>query len=239
MKTRKLDYRTCCAILVVCAFCAVFVGSLLPSARAAGANGQLDIGVQLQPNKPTDDDIGGQATVAFTKDTLRGLEGVWVVVTRRESRAEKYGLTMRSLKSEIETQLQHNNIHIFSQKEYSNANKGGILCIDILPLISEEMGFSAVSINIALMQNVMLTGGNAARICQATTWERRTVALCDLESIREIPQNVTGFVDHFIKDFNSANVAGQTQEPATKPEKSEPEIQDKPEHKVPPKFMMI
>ncbi len=203
----------------------------------------MDVGVQLKTDN-SDSPEESRTTVAFTKDTLRGLEGVWVVVTRRESRAEKYGLTLRDLKSRIETQLQQNNIHVMSKSQHGKSPNSGILCVDILPLISEEMGFSAVSINIALMQNVMLTGENATKMCQATTWERRTVALCDLESIREIPQNVTGFIDHFIKDYTAVNAGEQVQEPAAEPSPPEAEKSNEPEPnthepKNPPKFMMI
>ena len=238
MRTHKLDRGLCGVNLILWRLGTVFLINLTPCAQAAGQNGQVDIGVKLQPGKPTDNN-NGQAKVAFTRETLRGLEGVWVVVTRRESRAEKYGLTMRTLQSQIETLLGRNNIRVMSQKQYTQSHNAGILCIDILPLISEEMGFSAVSINIALMQNVMLTGDNETRICQATTWERRTVALCDLESIKEIPQNVTGFVNHFIKDFNAVNSSAKAQEPSTGPTPSRPEEPNEPESKNPPRFMMI
>lgn len=238
MKTNRSKCATLCAILAVWLVGAALLGRFAPHAQAQ-FTGQKDIGVHLQPDKPDDSDKAEQLEVAFTKDTLRGLEGVWVVVTRRESRAEKYGLTLRTLKSQIEAQLQQHDIGVLSQSQYTHSSNGGILCIDILPLISEEMGFSAVSINIALMQNVMLTGENAEKMCQATTWERRTVALCDLESIKEIPQNVAGFVDHFIKDFISANAVTKTPEPATDPNTPKPQDAESVEPKGPPKSMLI
>ncbi len=200
----------------------------------------LNIGVQMDTGKSrSSGDAEDEPIVALTIDTLRGLEGIWVVVTKRDIKAEKYGLIAQTIKGQVESRLQQNNIPILSKEQYKQSDKGGILCIDILPLIAEEMGYSAVGINIALMQNVLLTGEGANRVCQATTWEQRTVALCDMDGLREIPQSVIGFIDRFIKDFGAANTEHEPQEPPIAPYSAPPSKSDSHQIAGPPRSLMV
>jgi len=146
-----------------------------------------------------------QAGVVATQQSLQGLVGIRVVVKKHNLDTAKYGLTFDELQTEIESRLRSRGVQVVAREEYSGASRTGILHIDVLPLIAEATGFCAVSINVALVQNVILTGQDTTRLCQATTWERRTVALCDTESLKEIPKTVVGFVDQFVKDYIAAN----------------------------------
>ncbi len=246
MDTHRI-IRSLRSIVVAVTLAALTLGPLPARAaqrKKANDRSHLDIGVHLDTGDSATGKDTEQPEVAFTTDTLRGLQGVWLMVTRRDTKAEKYGLDTVALESAIKSHLRSRGIPLLSKEQYKKSDKAGILCIDVMPLISEEMGYSAVGISVGLMQNVLLTGESKARICQATTWEQRTVALCDLDGIREIPESVTGFVDHFVRDFEKANTdrrkdAEQREDTRSAPPEPKREPAEEPDQSDPPRFMMI
>lgn len=99
---------------------------------------------------------------AYTRSTLRGLDGVYVAVEPLGSEVESQGLTAAMLKSDSELQLRVAGIRVLSKKEWART-KGGPVCyveVNIVTdvVLAQDLGFAlyAYEIKVEFNQDVVL-----------------------------------------------------------------------------------
>jgi hypothetical protein len=149
------------------------------------------------------------------RETLRGLQGIGVIVDMVRPEAEQLGLTREALQTDTDLQLRQYGIKVVSFLEmfttpgvpvlYINAN------VKVRPGGMDPI--AAVSIVVQLKQNVSLDRDPTIR-CKVPTWESAAVATVGRANIRQVRAAVRDLVARFINDYLVAN----PKQPAPTPE---------------------
>ncbi|MCE5324117.1 hypothetical protein LLG46_12500 [bacterium] len=142
------------------------------------------------------------ARTDFELDSLRGLNGVYVIVQTISPEIMKDGLTVDMLKSAVTKKLNTAGIKMLPKSD-SLSSKDGILLI-ALSSIKSKTGVHACSIDAELIQ-VTTLARNPDKPCPATTWASGIVAVVSPENVGHLSDTVGEVVDEFIHDYQSAN----------------------------------
>lgn len=140
------------------------------------------------------------------RETLRGLQGIGVIVDMVRPEAEQLGLTREALQTDTDLQLRQYGIKVVSFLEmfttpgvpvlYINAN------VKVRP--GEIDPILAVSIVVQLKQGVSLDRDPTIH-CKAPTWESAAVATVGRANIRQVRDAVKDLVARFINDYLAVN----------------------------------
>lgn len=152
------------------------------------------------------DNTESQISTQFTypKDTLKGLQGVKVLVEAIKPEVEKYGLTEQQLQTDVELRLRQNGIKVLSEKEWLSAAGQPYIYVNVNIMKVENIPLVTYGITLELKQNVSLER-DPTKLCSASTWDRRGVMSAGLGKIENIRECVKGYVDNFINDYLAAN----------------------------------
>ncbi|MBN1361574.1 MAG: hypothetical protein JW993_13330 [Sedimentisphaerales bacterium] len=140
------------------------------------------------------------------RDTLRGLQGIHVIVEYLKPEVKQLGLTCDALRTDAELQLRQYGIKVLDLPEsivisgspYLYINVGVLSrSIEVLPLL-------AVSINVQLKQTVLLARNPTIR-CKATTWEVGSVAQVGRSNLADVRDVTSDLVARFINDYLTVN----------------------------------
>ena len=180
------------------------VALLIPALRAVELAAEKSSGTLPPPTM-----VLGQ------RETLRGLQGIGVIVDMVRPEAEQLGLTREALQTDTDLQLRQYGIKVVSFLEmfttpgvpvlYINAN------VKVRP--GEIDPTVAVSLVVQLKQNVSLDRDPTIH-CKVPTWESAAVATVGRANIRQVRDVAKDLVAGFIKDYLAVN-PGQ---PAPTPE---------------------
>jgi len=170
--------------------------------------------VELAAEKPGGT-LSSPTMVLGQRETLRGLQGIGVIVDMVRPEAEQLGLTREALQTDTDLQLRQYGIKVVSFLEmfttpgvpvlYINAN------VKVRP--GEIDPTVAVSLVVQLKQNVSLDRDPTIH-CKVPTWESAAVATVGRANIRQVRDVAKDLVAGFIKDYLAVN-PGQ---PAPTPE---------------------
>jgi len=142
---------------------------------------------------------------ADERDTLKGLEGIGVVVKQINPEVEKYGLRKQQIQTDVELRLRQNGIRVFSPEEVLSTPGSPYLSVNVSVFIrADGRKLAAFKINIVLRQKVYLSRDLKIR-CDATTWGTSLVGSGDLSNLETIREYVKDAVDEFINDYLAAN----------------------------------
>ena len=137
------------------------------------------------------------------RDTLRGLQGVGVVVEKTKPEVEQLGLTREALQTDTELQLRQYGIKVLSATE--TAVRGGpFLYVRVTAVGNGMAPFLAVSAQICLKQTAYLMR-DPTIMCYATTWDVTSVFLVGRPRLPEIRERVKDHVAELINDYLSVN----------------------------------
>jgi ribosomal protein S8 len=137
------------------------------------------------------------------RDTLKGLQGVYVLVENLKPEVEKYGLTRQQLQTDVELRLRQNGIRVLSKQEQFSTPGMPYLYVNVntMPDIN---GLVPLGILLELKQNVFLAR-DTTKLCIASTWNGSTTGSVGSKKIETIRDSVKDSVDIFINDYLAAN----------------------------------
>ncbi|MGA1979076.1 MAG: hypothetical protein ABSG99_00710 [Sedimentisphaerales bacterium] len=138
------------------------------------------------------------------RDTLKGLQGVYVLVGNLKPEVEKYGLTTQQLKTDVELRLRQNDIRVLSEQEWLSTLGNPVLYVNVNIVVNEDIGFAAFSISLELKQKVFLAR-DIAKFCLASTWNSGDTGGVGSNNVKNIRDTVKDRVDGFINEYLAAN----------------------------------
>ena len=140
------------------------------------------------------------------RETLRGLQGIGVIVDMVRPEAEQLGLTREALQTDTDSQLRQYGIKVVSFLEMFRTPGIPVLYINANVRVSsgEIDPIVAVSIVVQLKQSVSLDRDPTIH-CKAPTWESAAVATVGRANIRQVRDAVKDLVARFINDYVAVN----------------------------------
>jgi hypothetical protein len=139
----------------------------------------------------------------YTRETLKGLPGVVVIVETIRSDAEADGLNIESLQTEVETRLAEGGVKVLPHNEWKSAAGKPWLYISVSTMKYLMSYF--FSIDVQLKQDVGLTR-HPAIVTSSSTWETGSVGFVSVgEFSAKIHDSVINYVEQFIQDFKAVN----------------------------------
>ena len=139
------------------------------------------------------------------KDTLKGLQGVRVLVEGLKPEIENRGLTRQQLQTDVELRLRQNGIKVLTEKEWLSAPGGPLLYVNVNIMIHKETLLVAFHTLLQLKQAVFLARDLTKKVYGASTWERSLVGSVGLSKIESIREKVKDQVDTFSNDYLTVN----------------------------------
>ena len=139
------------------------------------------------------------------KDTLKGLQGVSVLIESLDSGKEKYGLTTQQMQTDVELRLRQNGIKVLSNKEMYAAPGMPYLYVNVNLVITEDSPIAGYSISVQLKQNILLERDPTKNCCGATTWDSGGAGFISKGRIPTLRENIKDQIDIFSNDYLAVN----------------------------------
>ena len=137
--------------------------------------------------------------------TLRGLDGVGVLVEQLPREVEAEGLTRNQLQKNVESRLRGAGIRVLTREECQKRPGEPYLYINVnVNIAKTESEVYPYSIDAALIQKVSLLR-NPKQTTYAVTWSSGGVGSIAREILGELAGNVESIVGLFVKAFLSEN----------------------------------
>ena len=140
---------------------------------------------------------------APSRESLRGIKGVYLFVEELGKDAIKDGITSKMIQGDIEYRLHEKNIKLFSEEEYKNRDNIPLLYIQINYLKLSEINAYAYYIDLELVQLVTLNRNKYSK--SATTWSVGRIGYINANKLIETRDQIKDVVDIFIKALVSEN----------------------------------
>lgn len=139
------------------------------------------------------------------RDTLRGLNGVHVVVEELRPDAVKDGLTKDAIEEKVVQRLWDAGVRVLMEDQWTIAEGAPYLYVNVNAVKSRDLYVYAVDLQ--LNQNVRLERLPSV-VVAATTWTTGCrVGAVSAESVPILAQVAEQSVDRFIQDYRAANAA--------------------------------
>jgi hypothetical protein len=122
---------------------------------------------------------------SLTRETLRGLQGIEVLMENIAPEAEPDGLTTRQVQTDVELRLRQSGIRVLSREEGRTTPGRPSLYINVNTSKRDGRGFYAYHVTVALNQDVWLARDLAIQSLETTTWSVSTVGSVGEAGIRE------------------------------------------------------
>lgn len=138
----------------------------------------------------------------FSRRSLKGLAGVYVMVEPLGAEAERNGLNKTSVQTDAELKLRQAGITVLTQAESHKTPGSPALYINVNIFGGPLYAFS---IGMELYQDVRLDRDPSTWIPGATTWSVTAVGIVSRENFRNIRDYIKDRVDEFINAYLSVN----------------------------------
>jgi hypothetical protein len=139
----------------------------------------------------------------YTRHTLQGLQGVAVVVESIKSDAEADGLLSTDLQADTELKLSQAGIAVLAQDQWRQTPGRPWLYVSVNTI--KYLASYFFSIDVQLKQEVSLPR-QPSLVTSTATWEVGSIGFVISPDLsQKIRDSVSGYVNHFIRDFLSAN----------------------------------
>lgn len=138
------------------------------------------------------------------RKTLKGLQGVTVVVEQLSREAEQDGLHRLVLQTEVETRLRRARIRVLTLAEALATPGGPTLYVNV-QAVSDGSGAYAVMLRLELIQAVSLAR-DPATVVPATTWHSSgVIGGIEAKEVGTLQQEAGRQADEFINAYRSMN----------------------------------
>ena len=140
------------------------------------------------------------------RSSLRGLQGVMVLVAPLGPAVERFGLTREAILTDAELQLRQYGVKVLSADEYRRTpgHPGLLIVLNVLGADDKQDYPLAVNMSVTLNQDVALIR-DPAMCCEAPTWAQVNVALSGRASLGQVRESVRDMVASFINDYLAVN----------------------------------
>ncbi|HMK36725.1 MAG TPA: hypothetical protein VK463_16745 [Desulfomonilaceae bacterium] len=139
----------------------------------------------------------------ITRETLRGLHGIVVVVESLKSDAEADGLSGATLQEEIQAKLEQSGVRVLPHEEWRGTVGRPWLYVSINTI--KHLFSYFFSIDVQLKQDVILPRAVSIQTSSAT-WEMGSIGFVTIDELPEkIRESVIAYVDNFISDYRAVN----------------------------------
>jgi len=137
--------------------------------------------------------------------TLKGLQGISVLIENLSPEVEREGLTKNQLQIEVEFKLRERGIKILSKEESLKTPGEPYLYINVnINMGKTESDIYPYSIDMLLIQKVSLIR-NPQQITYAITWSTGGVGSITQQLVSQLRSSVIDMVDIFIKAYLAEN----------------------------------
>lgn len=176
-----------------------------------GGEGSFDIASPKEP--PADYKLSRRTAWALTDKyqqnqlrSLRGLEGIGVVIETLQSDAELIGLTKSQLQTDIESQLGNARIRVLTEEERLKTKGTPYLYVNVNSVLFRQISSYGYNIYVALQQDVRSERNPSADVLSACTWIYGITGGVETSKlVEEIRKDVGALVDRFINDYLTVN----------------------------------
>lgn len=139
--------------------------------------------------------------------SLRGLQGVSVIVEQVDPDAEAAGVSAQALKENAEKLLRTKGIRVLSRSERLKTPGGPMLYVNINTLPEAKTGLYSYNIDVSLRQLVVLARSQS-HVTVATTWDTGILGQAGKKVFAEaVRVNLEKGVDDFADAFRALNPA--------------------------------
>lgn len=145
-----------------------------------------------------------KTTFVTRNDTLKGLQGFYVMVENLTPEEEKHGITSQQLQTDVELKLRQNGIRVLTEQKSFLTVGVPCLYVNLNLTIDEELQLVAYNISIDLHQMVLLERDLTKR-CDASTWTKGITGFIGLDNIKNIRERVKDTVNLFVSDYLAVN----------------------------------
>jgi len=138
----------------------------------------------------------------FARATLRGLQGVSVLIEDLPPESARAGLTTQQLQTEVEEQLRHAGIPVLT-KEQAFRLQGARYVYVYVHLVPHPIGLTVYTILVEVNQRASLDlNGSSASV---STWSTQRLGTVGSRHLATVRHDVRGQIDHFIHVYRSVN----------------------------------
>jgi hypothetical protein len=158
---------------------------------------------------------------AMSRETLRRLEGVRVLVEDFTPEVGRDGLTRQQVQTAVERRLRTAGIQVLTEREWATTPGNPYLAVRVnaRQTTGELSGLYAYAIAVEFKQTAVLVRDSDLRAMGAATWSVGASGSVDRDHLRQIGAAVDAQIDHFITAYRSVNPAPTVDpEPAVNPE---------------------
>ena len=157
----------------------------------------------------------------FARATLRGLQGVYVLLEDIKPEMARAGLTTQQLQTDVEGQLRQAGMPVLT-KDQAFRMQGAPYLYIYVHLLPHPIGLTAYSILVEVNQRASLDlNGSSAYV---STWSMQRLGTIGSAHLATIRNDVRNQVDHFITVYRSVNPppADRALPPSPAPRSKEP-----------------
>jgi len=143
----------------------------------------------------------------YTRETLRGLQGVAVVVETLKSDAEADGLNAGDLQADVESKLIEAGISVLPHEQWRQTAGHPWLYVSVNTI--KYLASYFFSIDVQLKQDVSLPR-DPSILTSSATWELGSIGFAVPQSFPDkIRESVNTYISRFIADFSAVNHPSQ------------------------------
>ncbi len=144
----------------------------------------------------------GETIAARNWQTLRGIEGVQIVIGDLNPDAVRDGLNKNLLEGDVLRTLIGAGIDVLARQERLQTPGAPWLYVSV-GTVKTKLGSHVYSVSVALFQDALLDCSGVRTTVQ--TWERGTFGMTRSHDLRRIRQVVGDLVGVFVKDYLAMN----------------------------------
>ena len=142
-----------------------------------------------------------------SRETLKGLQGLWVLVEELQPNIQKYakksGLNASQLQKDIEQRLRTTNIRVVSEKDWLTLPGRPALYVNINTHETEKYWY-AYNIKLELRQIVFLEANPKVRALTGT-WSVNMTGMANIGNLHIIKNDAMVLVERFVAAYRSVN----------------------------------
>lgn len=139
---------------------------------------------------------------AYTRETLRGLSGVGVVIEDLSSNATRAGLTTAQLQTDVELRLRKAGVRVLTASERKETPGGPFLAVIVTA--REKLGLYGYSVEVHFLQRVYLERNFTDAL--AITWAVDSTGTVGADRFRQgIRESVGDHIDKFLNAYLAVN----------------------------------
>jgi hypothetical protein len=137
------------------------------------------------------------------RESLRGIQGVEVVIEDMRPDVQADGLSQEAIRAAVELILRSNGIRVVAHSENMKTPASPYLYVRV-STSNHSSDIFAYAVTVAFMQKVSLVH-STQHMMSAATWEKGSIGTTSHSNIRQVINSVASKVKEFSNDFLAAN----------------------------------